>query len=217
MPRYYPESKVEISGFSAKHYDILLNIITLGMYGNFIKNAVKEMKIESDDKILDLGAGTGRNACLMGQYLSGKGEILGLEISEQMIKQFENKTQNIPNIKLLRQRIDKPFMLEQSFDKVFISFVIHGFPQQVRAEIIGNAFNALRPAGEFIILDFNEFVLNETPLLFRIPFKAVECPYAFDFVERDWKQILRSSGFDAFEEHYFLKNYVRLLIAKKKE
>ena len=217
MPRYYPKSKVEISGFSAKHYDFMLNIMTLGKYVNFINDAVKEMKIEPDDKILDLGAGTGRNACLMGKYLTGKGEILGLEISEQMVKQFERKTQSIKNINLLRQRIDKPFVLEQSFDKVFISFVIHGFPHEVRAEIIGNAFNALKSAGEFIILDFSEFVLSEMPLLFRVPFKAVECPYAFDFIERDWKQILRSSGFDTFEEHYYFKNYVRLLIARKKE
>jgi len=73
----------------------------------------------------------------------------------------------------------------------------------------------LKKNGEFIILDFNEFVTDETPLYFRIPFKIIECKYAFEYVERDWKSILRSFSFTQFEEYYFFKKYIRLLKAKK--
>ena len=43
----------------------------------------------------------------------------------------------------------------------------------------------------------------------------MECPYAFDFIKRDWKQILGSNHFSGFEEFFFFKNYVRLLKATK--
>ncbi len=215
MSKIYPDSKVEIQGFTAKFYDNLLNFTTFGGYSLLIRKAIHSMKINQDDKILDFGAGSGRNDLLMNKYLSGKGEILGLEISELMIAQFEGKTQKLKNINVINQRIDQPFELEKKYDKVFISFVFHGFPFEIQKNIIRNAFNALKQNGEFIIFDFNEFVTAKTPLYFRIPFKIIECKYAFEYVERDWKQIISEFGFNDFQEKLFLRKHIRLLKAKK--
>jgi demethylmenaquinone methyltransferase/2-methoxy-6-polyprenyl-1,4-benzoquinol methylase len=101
------------------------------------------------------------------------------------------------------------------FDKAFISFVLHGFPQEARKQITRNAFKALKKNGEFFILDYNEFSLKEMPFYLKIPFKFAECPYAFDFIEKDWKKILAGEGFSYFEENLFFKKYIRLLKAKK--
>ena len=65
------------------------------------------------------------------------------------------------------------------------------------------------------MLDFSEFKMNEMPPLYRFVFKKIECKYAFDFIERDWKQILSDHNFAGFEEFLFFKDYVRLLKAKK--
>jgi len=65
MSNYYPESKVEISGIAAKYYDTLMNVITLGRYSFFIQKIILLMKIKPNDKIIDLGAGTGRNALML--------------------------------------------------------------------------------------------------------------------------------------------------------
>jgi len=215
MKKFYPDSKVEVQGFSAKFYDHLMNIMTFGGYNTFIKKAIHSMKIDQNDKILDFGAGTGRNALLMNKYLSEKSEILGLEISDYMISQFEKKIRRFDNVKVLKKRIDEPLDYKDEFDKVFISFVLHGFPHQVRKIVIQNAFKALKPGGTFFILDYNEFDLNNMSLIFRIPFKIVECPYAFDFIEKDWKQILSDAEFRDYEEYLFFHKYVRLLGAKK--
>jgi len=66
--KYYPDSKVEIQGFIAKYYDGILNFVTLGLYSKFINKVIESIEINSDDKILDFGAGTGRNALLMNSY-----------------------------------------------------------------------------------------------------------------------------------------------------
>ena len=215
MSRFYPDSKVEIQGLSARFYDKLMNFASFGVYSSFIRKAVRLMNIGPDDTILDFGAGTGRNAMLMNRYLTGKGEVLGLEISSEMITQFEKKTKKYQRINVVNRRIDQPFSLEKKYDKVFISFVFHGFPLEVQKNIIQNAYNALKDNGRFIMLDFNEFVTDETPLYFRIPFKTIECKYAFEYVERDWKQILAGSGFGNFSENLFFKNHIRLLSSEK--
>jgi ubiquinone/menaquinone biosynthesis C-methylase UbiE len=215
MKKLYPESKVEVQGFTAKHYDTITNIISFGFYGAFIAKAISKFEIKDRDYILDLGCGTGRNACLMRSYLSDKGFILGLDVSEGMGKQFNRKLGNVKNVAFKNQRIDLPFSLEDTFDKVFISFVLHGFPHEVRETIIHNAYGNLKTGGTFWILDFNEFQLRDMPFYYRIPFVIIECPYALDFIKRDWKMILEKSGFNNFRETLYLKSYVRLLAARK--
>jgi len=215
MGKLYPESKVEIQGFTAKHYDTIMNIVSFGFYAKFIGNALSKFEIKDEDYILDLGCGTGRNACLMRNYLNEKGFILGLDVSEGMGKQFIEKCKNFKNVSFRNQRIDLPFSLEDKFDKVFISFVLHGFPHEVRETIINNAYENLKIGGTFWILDFNEFALIDMPFYYRILFVTIECPYAFDFIERDWKKILKKSGFNNFIERLYLKSYVRLLAATK--
>ena len=213
--RYYPDSKVEIQGLGARYYDILLNTATLGTYGGFIKNAIASIGIKPDDKILDLGAGTGRNALLMNRFLNGRGKIIGMEISPEMIERFRQKTKAFRNISLANMRIDQPYDFGEKFDKAFISFVIHGFPHLVREVVIKNVYNNLNEGGEFIILDYNEFTVRKMPFYARIPFRALECKYAFDFVERDWKTILTEFHFGDFKEKTFMRGYIRLLSARK--
>ena len=211
MCAYYPESKVEISKLTAKYYDILMDIITFGGYSLFIQKAIQLMNVKSNDKIIDLGAGTGRNACLMMNYLSATGELIGLDISSEMVTQFERRCASFSNAKIINQRIDKPLPYKNKFDKAFISFVLHGFPQDARKQIIRNAFKALKNQGEFFILDYNEFSVKEMPFYLKIPFTHMECPYAFDFVEKNWQKILAEEGFNHFEKYLFFRNYLRLL------
>jgi ubiquinone/menaquinone biosynthesis C-methylase UbiE len=215
MTKYYPKSKVEIKGFTARNYDFLLDIATFSRYSPFIKKAIELMEIQPEDKILDLGAGTGRNACLMAKYLSENGELIGVDISREMISQFKKKCSGNHNVSIIPSRIDKSLPFIEKFDKVFISFVLHGFPQNVRESIVKNVFEMLKGNGSFFILDYNKFSFKEMPFYLRIPFKSIECPYAFDFIERNWEQVLTGYNFDGFEHFLFLGDYVRLLKAKK--
>jgi ubiquinone/menaquinone biosynthesis C-methylase UbiE len=216
MSKFYPESKVEIQGLTAKYYDHLLNVFSLGFYSRFIRKVISQLKIEQDDYILDLGCGTGRNAQLMNGYLNEKGFVLGIDVSESMGERFKKRFKNCTNAKFMHERIDLPLNCKERFDKVFISFVIHGFPNDIRKIIIDNAYKGLKRGGTFWILDFNEFSLKDMPFYYRIPFTKIECTYAFDFIERDWKKILKDSGFNNFSETPYLKSYVRLLRAEKK-
>jgi len=209
-----PISKVEVTGLEARHYDFFMNLITAGTYPFFIRRAVREMRIQPEDEILVLGSGTGRNILLMNKDLSGQGRVLGLDIGPEMLEQSRRRTKHLPHVAIENRRINEPLPFEVEFDKVFISFVLHGFIQEDRLKIIQNAERALRPGGEFIILDYNEFDLARSPWLVRFAFK-MECPLATDFIGRDLQAILREQGFDQFRTHPHYLGYVRLLAARK--
>ncbi|BCD67262.1 class I SAM-dependent methyltransferase [Nitratiruptor sp. YY09-18] len=208
-------SKVEVKGFEAKFYDRLMDIITLGYYPFFIRKAIRDLRLKKGYKVLDFGAGTGRNALLMHRYIGDEGEIVGLEIGKEMQEQFRRNCATYPNIKLENLRIDSPLPFKEEFDIVFTSFVLHGFIQKKRDIIIQNAYNALKPHGTFAILDYANFEVDKAPWYVRFPIQKVECPLAQDFIERDTKKMLSSFGFGDFEEHFYFGRYVRLLKAKK--
>lgn len=214
MEKIYPDSGIELTPAIARHYDSIMNYLTLGAYRNFIYKAVKDMNINPGDTILDLGCGTGRNALLMAAYLVN-GSITGMDISPSMEKQFIKKTEKEPKLKFINKRIDLPFDPGQQFDKVFISFVIHGLPHDARETVIRNAYSSLKQGGSFYILDYAEFDMEKMPWLHRVIFKKAECKYAFDFIKHDWKNILKANSFGDFSEHFYIKNYVRLLEAVK--
>ena len=172
------------------------------------------MQIQQGDNILVFGAGTGRNMDLMDKYLSGKGRIIGLDVGPEMLEQAQRRFADHPYITIEKQRIEETLPYQGEFDKVFISFVLHGFVQEDRLKTIANAQRALRPGGEFIILDYNESELKQSPWPVRFVFK-MECPLATDFIGRDLQAILREQGFDEFRVHTHYLGYVRLLSARK--
>ncbi|WP_457608237.1 class I SAM-dependent methyltransferase [Nitratifractor sp.] len=209
------DSKVEVTGLEAKYYDTLMNIITLGWYPSFIQKVIDDLGLREGERILDFGAGTGRNALLMREKVGSSGEIVGLEIGEEMKGQFLSKTAAYDNICLEDRRIDEPLPYEGEFDRVFISFVLHGFVQEKRDAIIANASRALKPGGTFCILDYANFDVDAAPWWVRFAIRKVECPLAGDFIRRDTREMLAAHGFGDFSEDRYMKGYLRLLQAKK--
>jgi len=208
------DSKVEVTGLEARHYDFFMNLITGGTYPWFIRRAVKDMQIQPADRILDFGCGTGRNISLMNQYLSDGGRVLGLDIGPEMLEQARRRFAAQPNVAIEAQRIEEPLPFQDEFDKVFISFVLHGLIQEDRLKVIANACRALKPGGEFVILDYSEFDLERASWLVRSAFR-LECALATDFIGRDLQAVLREQGFGGFRVYTYYRGYVRLLAARK--
>jgi len=209
------DSKVEVEGLGARHYDLMMNLITAGTYPFFIRRAVRDMAIQPEDAILDLGSGSGRNACLMARYLSDRGQIVGLDIGAEMLEQARRRCRHLPNVTMEKQRVEEPLPYREEFDKVFISFVLHGLVQEDLLRVVENVHRALRPAGRWLILDWNEFEPEQTFWPAGFAFQRLECPLATDFVRRDWQAILRERGFGDFQVHRYYFGYLRLLTARK--
>jgi len=210
-----PRSKVEVGPTGARFYDLFMNVISLGYYPYLIRKVVDKMNIHRGQSILDLGSGTGRNDCFMAQKIGPEGSIFGLDISKEMLNLSRKRCQAYPNVEFREQRIEIPLTHQEEFDKVFISFVLHGFEDTQKIEIINNAYRALKPGGAFYILDYNEFDLEKLWFPIRWAFIRGECQLALEFLRLDLKEMLSSQGFTSFEEELFLKRHLRLLKAAK--
>jgi ubiquinone/menaquinone biosynthesis C-methylase UbiE len=208
-------SKVELGYSEARYYDIFLSLLSLGRYSNVVRASVEKMAIKPGQSILDLGSGTGKNDCFMAEKLGSQGKIVGLDISDEMLRQAGKRCYKYTNIFFKKQRIELGLPYKEEFNKVFISFVLHGFEDEQKQQIIRGALQALKPGGAFYILDYSEFNLERMWFPFRQAFNRWECQLAAEFLKLDLKGMLHSQGFADFEEKFFFKGHVRFLKAVK--
>jgi len=208
-------SKVEIGQRGARYYDVFLNLLSLGRYSHFIKEVIQKMAIKPGQSILDLGSGTGRNDYFMARKIGPQGKIVGLDISDEMLSQALKRCCKYANVNFKKLRIELPLAYNEEFDRVFISFALHGFEDDQKLGIIHNAHQALRCGGAFYILDYAEFDIGRMWFPLRWVFTRWECQLAVEFLKLDIKGMLHSQGFTDFEEEFFLKRHLRLLKAVK--
>jgi ubiquinone/menaquinone biosynthesis C-methylase UbiE len=208
-------SKVEIGEWGARYYDLLLNLLSAGRYSHFMREVIGKMDIKPVQSILDLGSGTGRNDCLMAQKIGSRGKIVGLDISDEMISRARKRCYNYANISFKKLRIELPLTYEEEFDKVFISFTLHGFEDDQKLGIIRNADRDLKPGGRFYVLDYAEFDINRMWLPLRWAFTRWECQLAVEFLRLDIKGMIHTQGFTDIKEDFFLRRHLRLLSAVK--
>jgi ubiquinone/menaquinone biosynthesis C-methylase UbiE len=208
-------SHIEVEGWGARHYDLMMDLIGMGRYQSFIEEAIGRMEIRSGDAILDLGSGTGRNICVMMKVLGSTGRVVGVDISQEMLQQARQQCRAYPQVSFLEHRIEEPLPFCEEFDKASISFTLHGFEDEDKERVIANAHRALRPGGTVWILDYNEFDLNRQWFPFRWAFRRFECKLASEFLSLDLKGMLAGQGFGGFVSYPFLWGYVRMLGAEK--
>ncbi len=208
--KLYPQSHVEVSGLMARYYDELLDIISAGRYGPFVRDAIRRMEILPAHVVLDLGAGTGRNTKLIAEKLGPKGKVIAFEIGEEMLARFRRQCGDDPRIELRIQRIDEPFEVDPPADHALVSFVLHGLPHPNRLATLQNVAKNLKPGGFFHVLDFSPRLLDKSRLVTAL-FRALECPLAWEYLHRPWEDIFRQAGFERYREHHYFWDTVRLL------
>jgi len=211
--RLYPDSKVEVQGFEARHYDRLMNLVTFGTYPGFLRRVFDKMDLKPGQRVLDLGAGTGRNTAMIADRIGPDGEVWGVELGDEMAAGFKQRCEGRKNCHLVRGRIDEPLDLGPGFDKAFISFVIHGLPHENRLKVLENVQKLLKPGGILVILDYKQ--RKNISAIRKFMFTKVECPYSFDYIRRDWHEILAGYGMSVKQEDLFYFNIVSLLQSEK--
>ena len=208
-------SKVELSGFVAKNYDILMNLLTFGGYSRLIKGAIDKMDLNEGDRVIDFGCGSGKNAILMLKRMKFNGEIVGVDISKEMLEAAKKRSKKYKNFKVLEGRIEEDLPFENEFDHVFISFVFHGFEDYDREKILKNAYKSLKSGGQLNILDYSEFDIDRANFIVKWLFEKFECPLAFEFIKIDLSKYVEDFGFKVEKEIPLAFGYIRLFVARK--
>ena len=121
---------------------------------------IRNMNIQPDDVIADIGAGSGYHVFKMAPMIN-KGQIYAIDIQEEMLNEIQKKANNkgVQNVNLIKGGEKSANLPENSVDKVLMVDVYHefSFPKEMMASIK----KALRPNGKIFLVEYR----GEDPLI----------------------------------------------------
>ncbi len=145
-------------------YDFLNHFLSLGIDIYWRKRAIKLIKKQQPENILDVATGTGDLA--IGALKAGPKEIVGVDISKGMLEVGQKKIVKKglgDKIKLMYGDSENLPFEDNSFDSVMAAFGVRNFGNLSKG--LSEMYRVTKPGGKVYILEFS------TPTLF--PFKQL--------------------------------------------
>lgn len=114
------------------HYDrqaAIYDVQYSGEQKSKIEDILKNIELNTNEQILDLGCGTG----FLFQYIPQKVEFfVGVDISLNALKEAKKRIKNMFNIALIRADADNTPFSDSTFDKIFAITVLQNMPKPVK-------------------------------------------------------------------------------------
>ena len=121
---------------------------------NITEKAIRLMDLRPGERVLDLGSGSGWATRLLARLVSdgpeGFGQVVGLDVSDEMIRQARAASKDFENILYVWGSAQQIPWEENFFDKVLSVESFYYYPDQDRA--LAELFRVLAPRGRMFIL-----------------------------------------------------------------
>ena len=144
--------------FPAAGHDLFLPvydpIVNLMGFDRARQELISAANIKPGHHILDIGCGTGTLVVkLKRQYPSA--QVIGIDPDPKVLRRARNKaTRAAVSVQLDPGFADELPYEENSFDRVFSSFMFHHLNEQERENMLREVLRVLRAGGSFHLLDF---------------------------------------------------------------
>jgi ubiquinone/menaquinone biosynthesis C-methylase UbiE len=113
-----------------------------------------QANIKPGQHILDIGCGTGTLAVLLKRQYAAV-EVVGLDPDPKALRRAKTKIRRAAvSVQLDQGFADELPYKEESFDRVFSSFMFHHLEGQDREKTVREVLRVLKPGGSFHLLDF---------------------------------------------------------------
>jgi arsenite methyltransferase len=163
---------------------------------NITEKTLRLMDLRSGERVLDLGCGSGWAtrllARLVGEGPEGFGQVIGLDVSDEMVRQARESSRDFENILYVQGSAQQIPWEENFFDKVLSVESFYYYADQDRA--LKELFRVMAPRGRMFIL-INLYKDNPYSLQWVDKLKvAVHVRSAAEYVE-----LLRKHAFENVE------------------
>jgi len=200
----------------APYYDFLIDLLTFGMYGRFLRKAVEVLVPEPGERVLDLCSGTGRVASWIAKRVGDNGKVVGMDIAKNMVEVAEKRYRNIKNLTFLKQDVTKPWADHPQFNGIFISFSLHEIPEKDWKGVLGRSYLALKEGGRMVIADFTPRISGRRRIVLQIFFRIFESAN-LSFLSFEQKEVLREAGFKEIQTCPVLGGLFQISLYRKRD
>lgn len=160
------------------------------------EQTIRRMDLRPGERVLDLGCGTGwttrLSARIVGDGPQGSGQVVGLDVSDEMIRRAREASTDFDNVMYVWGSATKIPWQENFFDKVISVESFYYYPDQERA--LAELFRVMTPRGRlFVLINLyrdNHYSLRWVDEL-KVPVQVRS--------EAEYVQLLKSHAFEDVE------------------
>jgi demethylmenaquinone methyltransferase/2-methoxy-6-polyprenyl-1,4-benzoquinol methylase len=139
----------------AKNYDLVVKFYgLLGLkIGKYRRMTVNALNLSKGNTVVELGCGTGLNFPLVLDKIGTKGKIIGVDITDKMLEQAQNriKENGWKNVELIQRDITE-YDFPDNVDGIFSIGAIQYCKDYDK--VIKGGHDALKKGKNFVIMDF---------------------------------------------------------------
>lgn len=165
------------------------------------RDLIAQANITSGQRILDIGCGTGTLAVML-KRADADVEVVGLDPDPKALRRAKTKaTRAALSLQLDQGFSDELPYAEDSFDRVFSSFMFHHLEEENREKTLREVSRVLKPGGSLHLLDFVDDDHGSHGLLSRFLGRLIHSTDRLkDNSDARILQLMRRAGFTNFEK-----------------
>ena len=150
-----PQTRGRTLDHAAGVYDLLAPLMTLGQEGRYRRRAIRLLGLQGNERVLDIGCGTGVLTRLLAQQLGDKVNslVVGIDAAPKMIDVARRKAAPIPNIRFDVGIAESLPYADASFDCAVSTFFYHHIDAELKRRSLAELRRVLKPGGRLIIVD----------------------------------------------------------------
>jgi ubiquinone/menaquinone biosynthesis C-methylase UbiE len=170
---------------------------------------IQKADIKEGDFVLDFATGTGFQAVQIAYAVGEKGSVLGLDISDEMLREAETKIKRLglDNIIKLKKILSENIPLEDnSVDAIICGFSYHHFSDPYR--VTSEMRRVLKPGKKAVSVDgcrpehsFKKFIAD---LSVKISDRTWRMRF---YTEKEFKEFFEESGFEEVHTWSFYQTH----------
>ena len=135
-------------------YDLMNDLMSLGIHRYWKKELICMMNPSFNQKLIDVGCGTGDIGMLYSKATKNLTEILNVDPNKKMIQQGKKRLNKFSNIKWKSNPAEKLEIKDNSFDFYTISFGLRNTKNLNKS--LSEAHRVLKKGGRFFCLEFSK-------------------------------------------------------------
>jgi demethylmenaquinone methyltransferase/2-methoxy-6-polyprenyl-1,4-benzoquinol methylase len=137
--------------------DAFYTVVFAGRESTIRRRAVGALGLSPGDRVLELGSGPGNGLGPLRDGVGPEGVVVGVDASAGMTRRAAGRVREHgwENVHVVRGDATRPGVRDGAFDAVYAAMSLSAMPDPLAA--VAAAHDALRPGGQFVVLDAQPF------------------------------------------------------------
>ena len=146
-------------------YDLMNDFMSLGIHRIWKKSLITMMNPSPNQKLIDVGCGTGDIAKIFLNYVDKDAQITCVDPNIGMVNKGKEKLKKFKNIDWIIASAEKLPLTDNSYDFYTISFGLRNTANLNKS--LSEAYRVLKPGGRFLCLEFSKIQNSNLDYLYK--------------------------------------------------